>query len=196
MTIAELASHLPASLTVPGISEDEFLALCDRFPDSMVEYRADGTVTIMPPTDPETAKRVNRTSQRLANWADQVGRGSVVGPDGGFRFPDGSRLAPDTAWFDEDRWQTARVPGVRFPVFAPEFVIELRSPHDKLRGVREKMEDYITNGVQLGWLIDPIRREVTIYRPGRDPEVLHDPKSVAGEGPVEGFVLDLDRILC
>jgi len=49
--------------------------------------------------------------------------------------------------------------------------------------------------VQLGWLIDPQERTVTIYRPGRGPEVLSAPSSVAGEGPVEGFILTLDGIL-
>ena len=57
------------------------------------------------------------------------------------------------------------------------------------------MQRYIAAGVLLAWLIDPIHRTVTIYRPGRDPEVLPNPDSVAGEGPVEGFVLNLDGIL-
>jgi len=85
-------------------------------------------------------------------------------------------------------------PGTRFPVFVPDFVIELRSPDDKLRLLREKMEDYMNNGVKLGWLIDPIQRTVTIYRPGRAPEILANPSSVAGEGPVDGFVLELIRL--
>ena len=58
-----------------------------------------------------------------------------------------------------------------------------------------KMQEYIDNGVQLGWLIDPFERSVTIYRPGQAPQVLEHPKSVAGEGPVTGFVLKLDQIL-
>ena len=85
--------------------------------------------------------------------------------------------------------------GERFPVFAPDFVIEVRSPDDRLRALRGKMEDYIANGVQLAWLIDPVERTVAIYRPGQPPQVLNNPASVAGEGPVAGFVLNLDRIL-
>jgi Uma2 family endonuclease len=52
----------------------------------------------------------------------------------------------------------------------------------------------MANGVQLGWLIDPFKRTVAIYRPGRPPEVLDNPASVKGEGPVEGFLLNLDRV--
>jgi Uma2 family endonuclease len=73
-------------------------------------------------------------------------------------------------------------------------VIEVRSPDDKPRLLREKMEDYMANGVKLAWLVDPLERTVTLYRPGRAPETLANPASVAGEGPVEGFVLDLDRV--
>ena len=57
------------------------------------------------------------------------------------------------------------------------------------------MEEYIANGVQLGWLIDPIAHSVEIYRPGREPEVLNNPTAVSGEGPVDGFVLDLAGIV-
>ena len=138
--IAGLQEHLPVTFTEPGLADDDFQGLLESFPDATVEYRADGTVSIMPPTDPETAKRAARITQRLGNWADLINRGSVVGPNGGFRFPDGSRLAPDCAWFDETRWQQVRKPGQRFPVFSPEFVIELRSPDDRLSAVRDKME--------------------------------------------------------
>lgn len=56
------------------------------------------------------------------------------------------------------------------------------------------MPRYIAAGVLLAWLIDPFERTVTIYRPNREPESLHNPASVSGDGPVEGFVLDLTGI--
>jgi Uma2 family endonuclease len=37
-------------------------------------------------------------------------------------------------------------------------VIGFRSPDDRLRPLQEKMEEYIANGVELGWLIDPKKR--------------------------------------
>src|SRR5258708_3175469 len=195
LTALNIAEHLPATLTAPGLREEQFLELCSQFPDAMIEYSSDGTVTIMPPTDPETGKQNVWISHRLVDWANRQGEGSVTGPDASFRLPDGSRRSPDASWFNEARWQQARASGRRYPVFAPEFIIEMRSPQDKIRVLREKMAGYIDNGVQLAWLIDPIEKTVTIYRPGRDPEVLVNPASVAGEGPVEGFVLSLDRIL-
>jgi Uma2 family endonuclease len=194
-TALEIGELLPATFTAPELSEDEFLKLCDEFPDAILEYTADGTVIVMPPTDPMTGARGTQVLKQLAVWADQQGGGIVCGPDAGFHFRDGSRRSPDAAWFSASRWCEAEQPGKRFPVFAPEFVIEVRSPGDRLRPLQEKMEEYIANGVQLGWLIDPRERRVTIYSAGGPPRVLENPATVSGEGPVEGFVLSLERIL-
>jgi Uma2 family endonuclease len=194
-TAFNISALLPATLTAPGLSEAQFISLCDEFPDCTLEYTADGTVIVMPPTDPESSARVVEAVRQLANWALAQGRGIVIGPDGGLFLPEGSRHSPDAAWFDAARWQAAKTPDRRFPVFVPEFLIEVRSPEQRARLKREKMEDYIANGVQLAWLIDPMENTVTIYRIGRAPEVLARPASVAGEGPVEGFVLNLERIL-
>jgi len=56
------------------------------------------------------------------------------------------------------------------------------------------MREWIDNGAGLAWLVDPERRVVEIYRPGRETETLVNPESISGEGPVEGFVLDLGLV--
>ena len=195
-TALDIANLLPATLTAPGLSEEEFLALCEKFPDATLEYTEDGTVIVTPPKDLESSERVAEVAGQLWNWAREHTGGRVTGPDGGFRFPGGSRRSPDAAWFAGERWKEAKAkqPRLRFPPFAPEFVIEVRSPDDRLRPIQEKMEEYLANGVLLGWLIDPFKKTVAIYRPGREPEVLANPPSVSGEGPVAGFVLDLQRV--
>jgi len=193
-TALDIASYLPVTITAPGLNEAQFLALCDKFPDCFLEYTSDGTVLIMPPTDPESSERVAEVVRQLANWSHARGSGHVIGPDGGFFFIQGSRRSPDAAWFDDERWRQAKTPGLRFPVFAPDFLIEVRSPHDRLRVLHEKMEEYLANGVQLAWLIDPQKRTVTIYRTGQSPQAIENPASVSGEGPVAGFVLDLSRV--
>ena len=192
----DLAQVLPATFTKKGLTEDEYFALCAKFDNAFVEYTADGTVILMPGTDPETSTCESEALRQLANWAAEDGRGLVTGPAGSFLFPNGARREPDVAWLDRERWKAAkaREPGKRVPVFAPEFVVEVRSPEQRARTQREKMEEYIANGVLLGWLIDPQDRTVTIYRPGREPEALVNPAEVAGEGPVAGFVLRCDRI--
>lgn len=157
----EIDKLLPATFTAPGLSEAEFLELCAQFPDAFLEYTSDGTVIVMPPTDPEHGVCGGEVFGQLRDWARQDRRGLASGPDAGFYFRDGSRRSPDAAWFDRTRWREAKQsakPHQRFPVFAPDFVIEVRSPGDRLRKLQEKMEEYIANGVQLAWLIDPQER--------------------------------------
>jgi Uma2 family endonuclease len=56
------------------------------------------------------------------------------------------------------------------------------------------MKEWLANGTQLAWLIDPDRRSVATYRPGGQVETLTNIDSIAGEGPVAGFVLDLSLV--
>jgi len=186
-----LEDLLPATFTAPELTDEQFLALCELFPDATLEYTEEGEILVMPPTDPLNSARVARVVHRLLSWAEKNKRGIVCGPDGGFRLPTRARRSPDAAWFENYPRTTKQ----RFPVFAPQFIIEVRSPDDRISRLRDKMRRYIAAGVKLAWLIDPKEQTVTIYRPGREPEVLKNPASVTGEGSVEGFVLDLRGIL-
>jgi Uma2 family endonuclease len=82
----------------------------------------------------------------------------------------------------------------RYWHLCPDFIIEVRSRTDRGRALREKMREWIDNGAQLGWLIDPEKREVEVYRPNGGVEVLTNPESLTGEGLIEGFTLDLPPV--
>ena len=77
----------------------------------------------------------------------------------------------------------------------PEFVVELLSPSDRLPAAKKKMAEWMANGVALAWLIDADKQAVYIYRAGQaSSEKLEQVERLAGEGPVEGFVLELNDI--
>jgi Uma2 family endonuclease len=97
--------------------------------------------------------------------------------------------SPDAAWVARPRLAGfSQREKERFVPLCPEFVVELTSPSGRLPQVRKKMEEWMANGSQLGWLIHPPKREVHVYRqPG--VEILHGVDELRGEGPVEGFVL-------
>jgi Uma2 family endonuclease len=61
--------------------------------------------------------------------------------------------------------------------------------------LQEKMKEYLRNGAQLGWLIDPLEKKVHIYRSKATVEILDRPRNVSGEPLLKGFVLDLGGIL-
>ena len=107
-------------------------------------------------------------------------------------LPNGARRSPDGAWTARERIQQLGQPSrTGYWHFCPDFVIELKSKTDRMRVLREKMNEWIINGARLGWLIDPDSKTVEVFRPGCDPELLTGIESVKGEGPVEGFTLDL-----
>jgi Uma2 family endonuclease len=184
--------YLPATLTASPMTDEEFVEFCQQFPDCFIEMSAEGEILIMPPGDFFTSAQNGEIYLQVSLWSRANKRGWVIESSGGFVLPNGARRAPDVAWFPYDK------PGIpdrkrrpRFPRFAPDFVVELRSPNDRLSRLRPKMREWIENGASLAWLVDPERRVVEIYRPGVEPETLLNPETVAGEGPVEGFILDL-----
>lgn len=81
-----------------------------------------------------------------------------------------------------------------FPPLCPDFVVELCSPTDNIKTVREKMAEYMVNGARLGWLIDPETRTVEIYEPGEAVEILYNPQCVAGDPVLPGFILEMQRV--
>ncbi|HEX3229188.1 MAG TPA: Uma2 family endonuclease, partial [Pyrinomonadaceae bacterium] len=103
--------------------------------------------------------------------------------------------APDVSWIRNERWDAlSERQQEQFPPLCPDFVVELRSQTDSLKTLQAKMEEYITNGAQLGWLIDPLERKVHVYCAGVSVEVLDDPETVSGEPVLKGFVLDVRKI--
>jgi Uma2 family endonuclease len=195
MSLVIEEAYLPATLTASPMTDEEFVQFCACYPDYSIEMSAEGEIIIMPPNDWLTSAQVGEIFGQLRDWSRANRRGWVTESSGGFVLPNGARRAPDVAWFPADK------PGLpdrktrpRFPRFAPDFVVELRSPDDRLSRVRPKMREWVDNGASLAWLVDPERRVVEIYRPGREPETLTNAVTVAGEGPVEGFVLDLRPI--
>src|SRR5260370_8277734 len=81
-----------------------------------------------------------------------------------------------------------------FLPLCPQFVVEVMSPSDRLKKAKEKMEQWIKNGAQLAWLIDGDARTVYVYRKGHAAKTHRGIAKLAGEGPVEGFVLQLAAI--
>src|SRR5215471_8013408 len=142
-TRINLMDMLPVTLTMKHLTETEYFDICTEFEDAMVEYTAEGELIIMPGTDPRSGRRGAEVVRQLSNWAELDGRGFVTGPDSSFFFPNGARREPDAAWVDTARWEAVQQPGRRVPRCAPEFVIEVRSPEQRIRTQREKMEEYI-----------------------------------------------------
>jgi Uma2 family endonuclease len=149
----------------------------------------------MPPAGGESDYRGVELVAELRGWAKTDGRGTAFGPSAQFFLPDGSGLSPDAAWVSNESLRSISLEQrQKFMPLAPEFIVEVLSPSDRLKAAQKKMEQWIANGVQLAWLIDGDRETVHIYRPHQPIDTRRGILKLAGEGPVKGFVLQLRSI--
>ncbi len=176
-------------------NDDEFFDFCQRNKSMRIEMDKNGEITIMPPTGSETGKRNFKLTVKLGNWAESDGTGEGFDSSTGFRLPNGAKRSPDLSWMTLEKWNSIpKAKRKKFAPVCPDFVVELRSETDSLVKLQAKMEEYIENGASLGWLIDPDKRTVYVYRSDVDVEILKNPKAVSGEPFLRGFTLNIQEI--
>jgi Uma2 family endonuclease len=177
------------------LTDDQFYQLCRNNPDLKFERNAHGELIIMPPTGGETGRRNTNLIIDVGNWNRRAQLGQVFDSSTCFKLPNGADRSPDVSWIRQDRWDALTLEQKeKFPPICPDFVIELMSPSDTLKTVQAKMQEYIDNGSQLGWLLNRKDRQVEIYRPDQTVESLRSPMSLSGETILPGFVIDLGFI--
>jgi len=179
-----------------GFTPEQFALLCRDNPDLRLELTAQREIQIMPPTYSDTGRQESEILYQLQAWAKRDGRGLVFGSSTGFTLPNGAIRSPDASWIPKEKWNALnrRQREESFAPICPDFVIELRSRSDTLLQLSTKMSEYIANGAELGFLIDPFTRQVHVYRPGRPPRRLHSSTTVGGRSLLPGFTLRLKDI--
>ena len=189
--------EMPLALDVHSVrlTDEQFYQLCQDNEDLRLELTAEGELIIMPPTGGTTGLRNANITSQITIWANRDGKGINFDSSTMFCLPNGAKRSPDGAWVKRERWdQLTEEQRESFVPLCPDFVLELRSVTDSLSFLREKMEEYVTNGAQLGWLLDPKPKQVYVYRPHKPVERLDNPQTVSGDSELAGFVLDLKDI--
>jgi Uma2 family endonuclease len=185
-------SPLTIKLDPLTLSDEQFYQLCQNNRDLRFERTYRGDLIIMPPTGGETSNRNLEIAYQLQAWSRSNKLGIAFDSSGGFKLPNGSDKSPDAAWIPLEKWNALTTKERQgFVPLCPDFVVELRSKSDNLKVLQEKMQEYLENGNQLGWLINRQDRQVEIYRQGRAVEVLSNPMMLSGEDILPNFVLDL-----
>jgi Uma2 family endonuclease len=177
------------------MTEEEFFAFCQLNRKLRIERTRHGEVVIMPPSGGESGRRELEAGGCLFNWAKADGTGLPFGSSTGFVLPNGAERSPDLAWVRRARWEAlTHDQRERFPPLCPDFVGEIRSRTDRLPALQEKMQEYMDNGAELGWLIDPVDRKVYVYRPGTPVVCLDNPETVSGDPVLPGFTLNVREL--
>lgn len=183
------------ALTQRKVTPEEFEQLSADYRDLRLELTSTGELIVMPPTGAETGKRNFNLIGQLAVWFRETGIGVCFTNDTGFTLPNGAIRSPDAAWSKREKWDSlTKQQKERFAPLCPDFVVELRSPSDRLSEVRNKMAEYMETGASLGWLIDPSKRQVYVYRPSEEVVVLDNPETVSADPLLPGFTLNLTEL--
>lgn len=176
------------------MSDEELMRFCAANDAVRVERDANGEILAKPLAGCRTSRQNVAITSALGEWSRRDGRGYAFA-NAGFTLPDGSMRGTYTAWIESMRWDSlSKRDKDRFSPICPDFIIELRSQSDSLSELEAKMEQWIANGAKIAWLVDPERQVVAIYCSDDEPEVLHHPTSVQGNGVVAGFELVMTRI--
>ena len=194
-TLTEIPPVILRLAPVLEMSDRQFFELCHLNRDLRIERTSQGDLVIMPPTGGETGRTNFELTVLFGHWVHADGTGVGFDSSTGFALPNGATRSPDLAWVKRSRWEAlTQEQREEFPPLCPDFVLELRSPSDALATVQAKMREYLANGTQLGWLIDPIDKKVYVYRPGAPVECLDNPQTISGDPVLPSFVLELGTV--
>lgn len=194
LSLEELSLPLKIVPAAP-LSDEEFIAFSRANEPYRLERNSLGEIIVMTPAGRKGGRREFDLAFALEQWAIVDGRGEVDGSNTGWNLPDSSTLSPDASWTAKDRLQQFSPDQEEgFLALCPDFIAEVRSRRDSLKDQQEKMERWMANGAQLGWLIDPFTATAYIYRPGEPPKTLQRPEVMEGEGPIAGFRLEMEGL--
>jgi Uma2 family endonuclease len=195
-SMAQLADDQPTYLCIDfsrvNLTDDQFYNICRQNEALRFEMTADGELIIMSPVGGVSGGREMSLGAKVWNWNAAANLGHVFSSSTIFRLPNGAKRSPDVAWVESSRWN-ALTPEQqeRFPPIAPDFVIELRSRTDDLSTLRSKMQEYLDNGVRLGWLLNPQDQQAEIYDPNQPVVTISLPTDLSGGAVLPGFSLNL-----
>jgi Uma2 family endonuclease len=178
---------------ITRLTDAEFFDFCQANPLLHFERTANHEIIIMPPAYPDSSEDGAEIAGQLWYWnrTQAAVPGHNYESSAGFKLPNGAVRAPDVAWLSRAARAVAEQAG-GFLAACPEFVVEIRSPSDRLATLQAKMLEYLENGVQLGFLLDVAAETAYIYRPGQPAETVQSyDQELSGEPVLPGFRLDL-----
>src|SRR5258708_6314259 len=126
-------SFMPATLTSPPMTDQEFADFCAEHPDLFFEMTAEGELVVMPATFSLTGARNLEICGQLRNWVRQDTTGVASDSSTGFVLPNGARRSPDAAWTPKSAIRQLTKESLEgYWHLCPAFVVELRSQSDRL----------------------------------------------------------------
>jgi Uma2 family endonuclease len=138
----------------------------NRLPTDINHYELNnGRIVMTPPAGWRHGEIEARLSRILLDFVEKNELGKVFGSSTGYNLPSGDTLEPDVSFISDERWaQGPHVGRAQFLRIVPNLVVEILSPATAHRDRVEKKKIYEANGVEELWLVNPVRRDVTVFQ--------------------------------
>jgi Uma2 family endonuclease len=176
--------------------DQEFEAVCKLHPEMRVEMDQFGNIIVMPPGSPDSGFHSLKVCTQLDTWTEKDGTGRAFDATTVWSLPDGSKMSPDASWAPKTALRNlgrSALRSISKAYLCPSFLIEVRSPTDNLREQKEKCWQWVRNGAQEVFLIDPENRTVFCFYPSAETQVIQDAHHLPSRF-LNGFVLECDPI--
>jgi len=152
-----------------------------HYPDYSMEL-IDGNIVIMSPSGYESEEVGTEFARILGNWVRPRKLGRVVGSSAGFKLPNTNLRAPDVSFIRAERLKRSTED---YAELVPDLVVEVKSKTDSVDKLREKIQEFMGLGTQIGILINPKTRTMEVYGAGetlilQDGDVLTLPELLPG----------------
>lgn len=176
-------------------NDDELFAFCQANPELTIERNKEQQIIIMSPSGSLSGLLHARILTKIFEWSEK-NSGYVFDSSTGFSLPDGSMRSPDVAWVSSTKWtKLTEDQKEKFAPICPEFIVEVVSPSDAIKELKSKMDEWVANGIQLGWLMDVKREEVFIYTTeGLIKTVNNFDLKLSGKEVLPGFEFELNLL--
>jgi Uma2 family endonuclease len=137
-----------------------------------------------------------RVVASLGVWLDTQPepRGEIVSGEAGFRLrrvPD-TGVGVDVAYLSAEVFELARE--AAYFEGAPILAVEILSPSDEQEEIDDKVILYLESGVSVVWVIHPIFRTVTVYRPDAEPVLFNASQELSAEPHLPGFRVPVAKL--
>ena len=184
-------------MTIPDLVEVQ-----KQHPDWQMEL-VDGSIVIMGPCDYESDEIGSEFLSQLRNWVRPRRLGRVTGSSAGFILP--TLAGEDGGTNGEAR--NLRVPDVSFVLaerlkktkrdfveLVPDLTVEVKSKTDRVKTLTEKIQMFLTLGAEVGILVDPDKRTLTVYQQNQQPAVLRDGDTLKLPALLPGWELQVSEL--
>ncbi len=129
------------------------------YPEHFVELRA-GKIILKGPSDFASSEVAVQFTTLLATWVHQRDSGHILGARTGICLPNGDLLSTRVSFVSRERLKR---PSRTYLYVAPELIVEIKASIDRMSELKDKIGIFLSQGVQVGILIDPDKHTVRVY---------------------------------